>query len=148
MKNHKKPLCRNIKYEMDENILTADLLPPKPHVVKITIGGTEMDDDLSSHGAFESDTLEDVESELKEPDMYRVILHNDHYTTMEFVVEVIMKVFHKPVIEATKIMMDVHQKGRASVGVYPYDIASTKVNQVTQLARQKEFPLLCTIEKE
>ncbi len=107
-----------------------------------------MDDDLSSHGAFESETLEDVESELKEPDMYRVILHNDHYTTMEFVVEVIMKVFHKPVIEATKIMMDVHQKGRAPVGVYSYDIASTKMNQVTQMAKEKEFPLLCTIEKE
>jgi ATP-dependent Clp protease adaptor protein ClpS len=107
-----------------------------------------MDDDFNSHSAFESDTLEDVESELKEPDMYRVILHNDHYTTMEFVVEVIMKIFHKPVIEATQIMMDVHQKGRASVGVYPYDIASTKANQVTQMAKQKEFPLLCTIEKE
>ena len=107
-----------------------------------------MDDGINSYGAFEGETLEDVESGLKEPEMYRVVLHNDHYTTMDFVVEVIVKVFHKPVIEATKIMMDVHRKGKASVGVYPYDIASTKIIQVSLLAKQREFPLLCTIEKE
>lgn len=107
-----------------------------------------MDDDINDFGAFESETLEDVETGLKEPEMYRVVLHNDHYTTMDFVVEVIVNVFHKPVIEATKIMMDVHQKGRGTVGVYPYDIASTKMIQVVQLAKQREFPLRCTIEKE
>jgi len=107
-----------------------------------------MDDGINSYGEFEGETLEDVETGLKEPEMYRVVLHNDHYTTMDFVVEVIVKVFHKPVIEATKIMMDVHRKGKASVGVYPYDIASTKMAQVSLLAKQREFPLLCTIEKE
>ncbi len=107
-----------------------------------------MDDDINSYGAFEGETLEEVETGLKEPEMYRVVLHNDHYTTMDFVVEVIVKVFHKPVIEATKIMIDVHRKGQASVGVYPYDIASTKMIQVSQLAKQREFPLLCTLEKE
>lgn len=79
--------------------------------------------------------------------MYRVILHNDDYTTMEFVVEVIMKVFKKPVMEATQIMMKVHKSGKGTVGVYTYDIASTKVQQVHKLARQRDYPLKCTMEK-
>ena len=81
------------------------------------------------------------------PKMYRVILHNDHYTTMEFVVEVLIKVFHKPVTDATQIMLDVHRKGRGQVGVFTRDIAITKVDQVQYLARQREFPLLCTYEE-
>ncbi len=79
--------------------------------------------------------------------MYRVLLHNDDYTTMEFVVEVIMKVFKKPVMEATQIMMQVHKAGKGSVGVYTHDIAATKVQQVRELARQRDFPLKCTMEK-
>ena len=79
--------------------------------------------------------------------MYRVILHNDDYTTREFVVEVIMKVFRKPVMEATQIMMKVHTSGKGTVGVYTYDIASTKIQQVHKLARAREFPLKCTMEK-
>ena len=80
------------------------------------------------------------------PKMYRVILHNDHYTTMEFVVEVLMKVFHKPAQEATHIMLDVHRKGKGQVGVFTRDIAETKVAQVLFLARQREYPLKCTCE--
>ncbi len=79
--------------------------------------------------------------------MYRVLLHNDDYTTMEFVVEVIMKVFKKPVMEANQIMMQVHKAGKGSVGVYTHDIAATKVQQVRELARQRDFPLKCTMEK-
>jgi ATP-dependent Clp protease adaptor protein ClpS len=81
------------------------------------------------------------------PKMYRVILHNDHYTTMEFVVEVLIKVFHKPVQEATRIMLDVHRKGKGQVGVFTRDIAETKVAQVHYLARQREYPLKCTYEE-
>jgi ATP-dependent Clp protease adaptor protein ClpS len=95
---------------------------------------------------FDSELLEEVEKELKEPDMYKVVLHNDDYTTKEFVVEVLQIVFHKPAIEATKIMMDVHKKGRGVVGVYTWDIAQTKVAQVHQLAREREYPLKCTVE--
>ena len=95
---------------------------------------------------FEGELLEEIERELKEPDMYRVVLHNDDYTTKEFVVEVLQIVFRKPAIEATKIMMDVHKKGRGVVGVYTWDIAQTKVSQVHQMAREREFPLKCTIE--
>jgi len=84
---------------------------------------------------------------LKEPEDYRVVLLNDNYTTMDFVVEVIMMVFHKDQENATRIMLDVHKKGRGIVGMYPYDIAQTKANHVHVLARQYEFPLKCIIEK-
>ena len=87
------------------------------------------------------------EHRLDEPRMYRVILHNDNYTTMEFVVNVLMKVFHKPLKEATKIMFDVHRKGRGVCGVYTYDIAVTKVSQVHQMAKRCEYPLRCSYEQ-
>jgi ATP-dependent Clp protease adaptor protein ClpS len=97
-------------------------------------------------GRFDSDVIEESKKKLKEPDMYKVVLHNDHYTTKDFVVEVIRKVFHKPVIEATKIMLHVHKSGRGVAGVYTWDIANTKAVQVHQLAREREFPLKCTVE--
>ncbi len=90
---------------------------------------------------------EEQDEELKEPDMYRVILHNDHYTTMDFVVEVLIRIFHKNAVEATKIMLDVHKKGKGFVGIFPYDIAVTKVAQVGRMAKEREFPLKCTLEK-
>lgn len=93
---------------------------------------------------------EDIQTEeeldIDEPKMYRVVLHNDDYTTMEFVVEVLMRVFAKPAAEATKIMLDVHNKGRGTVGIYTYDIATSKIDQVHKLAREHEFPLRCTCE--
>ncbi len=88
-----------------------------------------------------------VHEGTKEPDEYRVLLLNDDYTTMEFVVSVLITIFHKNIPEATRLMLDVHRKGRASVGVYGYDIAVTKINQVHQVARQNGFPLKCTMEK-
>ena len=94
----------------------------------------------------DTDVREHVEEKVTEPDMFRVVLHNDDYTTMEFVVEVLMTVFHLQIIEATRIMLDVHQKGRGVVGTYTYDIARTKVNTVRDMARRREFPLRCTIE--
>lgn len=91
---------------------------------------------------------EKEEQKTREPDMFRVVLLNDDYTTMDFVVWVIQKIFHKAAAEATKIMMDVHKKGRGVVGVYSYDIARTKTVQVKQLAKEHEYPLECVIEKE
>ena len=90
----------------------------------------------------------DSETELHEPGMYKVILLNDHYTTMDFVVNVIRTVFHKSAAEATKIMLDVHKKGKGLVGLYPLDIARTKVVQVRQMADKAEFPLQCILEEE
>ncbi|MBN2345651.1 MAG: ATP-dependent Clp protease adaptor ClpS [Candidatus Aminicenantes bacterium] len=86
-------------------------------------------------------------TELRPPRMYRVILHNDHYTTMEFVVDILVKVFHKPAPEARRIMLDIHRRGSGSCGVYSYDIARTKVSRVLALARKHEFPLRCTYEE-
>jgi len=95
----------------------------------------------------EGEVLTKSDEELKEPEEYKILLINDDFTTMEFVVTVIMTVFHKPLPEATKIMLDVHRKGKGTVGVYSYDIAVTKINQVHALARQNGFPLKCTMEK-
>jgi ATP-dependent Clp protease adaptor protein ClpS len=80
--------------------------------------------------------------------MYKVLLHNDDYTTMEFVVEVLMLVFNKPPEEAVEIMLNVHQKGIGICGVYTYEVSETKVNTVQDLARQNGFPLKCTMEEE
>jgi ATP-dependent Clp protease adaptor protein ClpS len=93
---------------------------------------------------------EEVESdiELKEPSMYRVILHNDDYTTMEFVVEILERIFHKKRMEAEEIMWTVHEKGSAVCGIYTFEIAQTKVEQVKMAARESGFPLLATMEED
>jgi ATP-dependent Clp protease adaptor protein ClpS len=102
------------------------------------------EDSLFSRGT----ALQEKEREkLKEPEMYRVVLHNDDYTTREFVVSVIIAIFHKTASEATRIMLDVHRKGKGTVGVYVYDIAETKARQVKEIAAANEFPLKCTVEK-
>lgn len=106
-----------------------------------------MSKDSDHDSIFNDDVKLESDMVLQEPKMYRVILHNDHYTTMEFVIEVLMKVFHKPAAEATKIMLDVHKKGAGMCGVYTYDIASTKVFQVQHMARQREYPLKCSLEE-
>lgn len=95
-----------------------------------------------------TDTENKNETKLAEPVLYKVVLLNDHYTTMDFVVEVIRLVFHRTAAEATKIMLDVHKKGRGIVGLYPYDIAQTKVIQVEKMAQEAEFPLECILEEE
>ena len=96
---------------------------------------------------FDSDVIEENREDLKEPEMFRVLLHNDHYTTMEFVIEVLRAVFHKPLLEATKIMLDVHRKGIGIVGTYIFDIARTKTEQALKMAKDREFPLRCTFEQ-
>ena len=88
------------------------------------------------------------ELELKEPALYRVILHNDDYTTMEFVVQILRSIFHKKADEAEKIMWKIHEKGQAVCGVYTHEIAQTKAEQVKTIARQNGYPLLATIERD
>jgi ATP-dependent Clp protease adaptor protein ClpS len=82
----------------------------------------------------------------KEPPSFAVILHNDHYTTMEFVVNVLERFFHKKEQEAQQIMLQIHQKGKGVAGVYHFEIAETKVAQVIDFARSKGFPLMCSTE--
>ena len=91
-------------------------------------------------------TREKTTPKTKEPDEYQVILLNDNYTTMEFVVEILRSIFHKSLEEASKIMLDVHKKGKGTVGVYPWDIAATKAEQVHAAARENQFPLRCVVE--
>ena len=83
----------------------------------------------------------------KKPSMYRVLLMNDDYTPMEFVVHVLERYFNKDAQEATQIMLHVHQKGIGVCGIFPFEIAETKVMQVTDLARKNQHPLQCTMEK-
>ena len=90
---------------------------------------------------------ERVKTEKKEPTQFKVVLLNDDYTTMEFVVEVLEHVFQKSPAEAYRIMMHVHQNGRGIAGVYPWEVAETKVETVTSLARHAQFPLRATIEE-
>ena len=95
-------------------------------------------------GKTDNEVLE--RTKLKEPELYKVVLHNDDYTTMEFVVEVIIEVFHKDTLSARRIMLDIHRKGSGSVGSYTYDVATTKAEQVHRRAREQEFPLRCSVE--
>ena len=86
------------------------------------------------------------EEALEEPRLYRVLLHNDDYTSMEFVVFILMEVFRKTGEEATSIMLAVHKRGIGQCGIYPLEIAETKVLEVHRRAREADFPLRCTLE--
>lgn len=90
----------------------------------------------------------DVSEQTDEPQLYRVLLLNDDYTTMDFVIHVLETVFHRTPAEATRIMLHVHKKGAGVCGVYPLDIAEMKVAAVHELAQKNEFPLKCVMEKE
>ena len=86
--------------------------------------------------------------ELKKPPLYKVLLHNDDYTTMEFVICVLMSVFHHEEATATGIMLHVHKNGVGVAGVYARDVAETRAAKVEALARAHEFPLRCSVEEE
>lgn len=84
----------------------------------------------------------------EKPKRYKVLLHNDDYSTQEFVVEILMEFFHRTHAEATHIMLQVHFRGLGVAGVYPKDVAETKIQEVTDEARRRGMPLLLTMEKE
>jgi ATP-dependent Clp protease adaptor protein ClpS len=94
------------------------------------------------------DIAEKERQDTGEPYLYRVILLNDDYTTMEFVIRVLETVFHKSPEEATQIMLNVHKKGAGTCGLYTREIAETKVVTVHEMAARKKFPLKCTMEQE
>lgn len=92
-------------------------------------------------------TKERTSTEVKEPRRYNVIMHNDDFTTMEFVVKILVDIFHKDRITANKIMMDVHKKGRGVVGSYSFDVATTKVRTAMACAKAEGYPFRMTVEE-
>jgi ATP-dependent Clp protease adaptor protein ClpS len=108
----------------------------------------EWDDEENGAGGADSRTGTQTLTRTKKPALYRVLLLNDDYTPMEFVVYVLERFFNKSREDATTIMLHVHQNGVGVCGVYTYEVAETKVAQVLDLARRHEHPLQCTMEKE
>lgn len=96
----------------------------------------------------DTDVLTESETRIKKPPLYKVLLHNDNYTTMEFVVYVLRNVFRKSDSEAFTIMLKVHQAGVGIAGVYTHEIAQMKAEKTVALARENDYPLLATIEEE
>ncbi len=93
------------------------------------------------------ESIEEVRTEIQPPAMYKVILLNDDYTPMDFVVEILQRFFRMDIDSATQVMLSVHYEGKGICGVYTADIAETKVDQVNRFARKHEHPLLCIMEK-
>ncbi len=108
-------------------------------------GENESDFPAGDHG--QGLALEEAKPKLKKPPLYRVVLLNDDYTPMEFVVEVLEMVFGHDRPTATRVMLEVHTKGKGVCGVFTYEIAETKVAQVSSYAEQHQHPLLCTMEE-
>lgn len=102
---------------------------------------------LSEWISPESDILDEEDTQVKPPSMYKVILNNDDYTPMDFVIEVLQKFFSMDLERATQLMLTVHYEGKAVCGIFTAEVAETKVAQVMMYAREHEHPLLCTMEK-
>jgi len=111
----------------------------------------ELTNSIHNMGKNRSGTEEETAAknyaEVKEPPLYKVLLHNDDYTTMDFVVMVLESVFRKDTSEATRIMLNVHHQGLGVAGVYTREIGETKIAVVHDLARKNQFPLKCSLER-
>ena len=107
---------------------------------------SERKDDIETGNSFEV-AVEEAQPKLKPPPRYRVVLLNDDYTPMEFVVDILESVFTMERTQATQVMLEVHTKGKGICGVYNFEIAETKVAQVMGIAQQHQHPLLCTMEE-
>ena len=105
------------------------------------------ENDDNQNGDTGTGIVTKTKPKTKKPSMYRVLMLNDDYTPMEFVVHVLQRFFSKSTEEATQIMLHVHQKGIGVCGIYTYDVAETKVDQVVNFARKHQHPLQCTMEK-
>ncbi|WGF88358.1 ATP-dependent Clp protease adapter ClpS [Marinivivus vitaminiproducens] len=104
--------------------------------------------DRDQRGGSQTDVVTKTRAKTQKPSLYKVLMLNDDYTPMEFVVGVLERFFSKSPEDATRIMLQVHQKGVGVCGVYTYEVAETKVTQVIDHARQHQHPLQCTMEKD
>ena len=122
-----------------------------PLAVSVLNGPLGMADDGAKDGGTDTGDQAGVATKTrakpKKPSQYKVLLLNDDYTPMEFVVIVLKRFFRMDMEEATRVMLHVHQKGVGVCGIFPYEVAETKVNQVMDFARQNQHPLQCTLEK-
>jgi ATP-dependent Clp protease adaptor protein ClpS len=91
---------------------------------------------------------EKTKKKLEKPKLYKVLLHNDDYTTMEFVVAILREVFHHNEVDATRIMLHVHKNGMGVAGVYTFEVAETRVRKTLAMAKEAQYPLMCTMEPE
>ncbi len=97
---------------------------------------------------YHEDILTESETRLEKPPLYKVVLHNDDFTTMEFVVFVLQTIFMRPDAEAFTIMLKVHNQGIGIAGIYSFEIANMKAEKAMNLAQAQEYPLLCSVEEE
>lgn len=134
MQSHLTPLARESGHEIAMTEIMA---------------GHGGEDGGDHHGEGDQDGLVGIATRArpKKPSMFRVLMLNDDYTPMEFVVMVLKRFFHMDLEQATRVMLHVHQRGVGVCGVFPYEIAETKVNQVMDFAKQNQHPLRCTLEK-
>ena len=138
---------------MTSSISTPSQASPTRPVTRMRPHAGPKDSDGDRRGGgndsdFESGTVTKTRPKTKRPNLYRVLLLNDDYTPMEFVVLVLQDVFNKSREDAMQVMLHVHQKGVGECGVYPYEVAETKVTRVMDTARKNQHPLQCVMEKQ
>jgi len=103
---------------------------------------------MEDKGNFEESGTDTVGKEKEgTPPLFKVLMHNDDYTTMEFVINMLETVFHKSAFEANRIMLNIHHKGVGICGIYPFEVAETKTDRVHRIAREEGFPLRCSVEE-
>ena len=117
-----------------------------PENTQLLSSMSEHEDEFDGTGSYDL-AVEEARPKVKQPPLYRVILVNDDYTPMEFVVDILETIFSMERTRATQVMLEVHTKGKGVCGVFNFEIAETKVAQVTALAQQHQHPLLCTMEE-
>lgn len=126
--------------------LTVEAPAPADPVLLTGMAGPKNED--PGKGDTETGTITKTRPKTKRPSLYRVLLLNDDYTPMEFVILVLQDVFNKSREDAMQIMLHVHQKGVGECGIYPYEVAETKVTRVMDTARKNQHPLQCVMEKQ
>jgi ATP-dependent Clp protease adaptor protein ClpS len=102
---------------------------------------------LPPEARYEETAVAESQEKVEEPPLFKVLLHNDDYTTMDFVVYVLVSIFNMTEDQAVQVMLNVHLRGIGVAGIYTYEVAEMKVEKTLSLAREHEFPLLCTMEK-
>lgn len=117
-------------------------------MTEIRMNGDGEDDDRRDDGDGNTGVIVETRPKTKKPSMYKVLLLNDDFTPMEFVVHVLERFFAMTTEQATEVMLSVHRRGVGICGVFPYEVAETKVTQVMDFARQHQHPLQCTLEKD